>query len=422
MNNNQNNHTDPSVPILPWIMWILGVSFYAFSYFLQVSPSVMKQELMSEFAINATAFGNLAAFFFYTYALMQIPVGMFFDRFGIRKTLTIAIFICVSGCLIFGISYSIVTANVGRILMGIGCAFAPIATLAIINTWFPKKYFALLAGLMLTLGMLGAVAGEAPLLLLMKGIGWRHSILSLAIVGIFLAVFVWIIVRNHPKTTESSMTSPFQGLTSILANQQSWLLSIYAGLMFVAIPGFAGLWGIPFLSQTYFFSQETSATIVSLIFIGFAIGSPFFGWLSDYIHRRKLPMYIGTIGVLITMIVVISVPELSKITLSILMLLIGIFSSGFTTALATIKEVNHPESSATALGLMNLFNTLLGVAPQPVIGFMLDYLSAGEKHPNTQIFSAQQYHIALLILPTAFFVALLILPFIKETYCQQKGI
>ncbi|MBN1683845.1 MAG: MFS transporter [Gammaproteobacteria bacterium] len=404
---------------LPWLIFFLGVSFYAISYLLQVSPSVMKHELMLEFSIGAATFGNLAAFFFYSYGFMQLPVGMLLDRFGIRKSLTIAILICIGGCLLFAIADSVILANIGRLLMGIGCAFAPIACLTIINHWFPKNRFALLAGLMLTIGMLGAVAGEAPLSMIIKEMGWRHSIWSLAIICVILASTVWLIVKDKPYHKTEKKYPVFGGLKSVLFNKQTWLISFYAGFMFVAVLGFGGLWGTSYLMKAYPMSQATSASIISLIFIGFAMGSPFFGWLSDYVHRRKLPMYIGTLGALITILMVIYLPHLPYLSLRLLMLAIGFFSSGFTTALATVKEVNKPEVSATSLGIMNLFNTFLGAAPQPIIGLILDYSWEGGVHQGVREFTLQNYHQALLIIPGAFLISLIILPFIKETFCKQ---
>src|SRR5665213_3174456 len=81
--------------ILPWLICGIGMLFYCYNYFLRVSPSVMQDDLMQNLHITAYQFGNLAAFYYYAYTPMQIPVGMIYDRFGARIVLFIACLVAV---------------------------------------------------------------------------------------------------------------------------------------------------------------------------------------------------------------------------------------------------------------------------------------------------------------------------------------
>src|SRR3990167_3287158 len=76
--------------VLPWIMFSIAAMFYCFAYFLRVSPSMMENELSSQFHITATQLGNFSAFYYYAYTPLQIPVGVIVDRFGSRIVLSLA--------------------------------------------------------------------------------------------------------------------------------------------------------------------------------------------------------------------------------------------------------------------------------------------------------------------------------------------
>src|ERR1700730_15944572 len=83
-------------------IWGLAAVFYFYELVLLVSPSVMLNDLTLTFSTSAEQLGSLAAFYYYAYAAMQIPVGLLMDRFGPRILLTLAALFCALGCLIFG--------------------------------------------------------------------------------------------------------------------------------------------------------------------------------------------------------------------------------------------------------------------------------------------------------------------------------
>src|SRR6476660_5353350 len=113
----------------PWFICTLGMLFYCYNYFLRVSPSVMQNDLMQSLHINAYQFGTLAAFYYYAYTPMQVPVGMIYDRYGVRVVQFFACITAVLGVSIFISADTLWTASVGRLLIGLGTAFAYIGVL-----------------------------------------------------------------------------------------------------------------------------------------------------------------------------------------------------------------------------------------------------------------------------------------------------
>jgi len=311
----QQNHLFKS--IYPWLVFLLSSSFLFYKYLLQVSPSVMSDELMSVFHLSGASLGNMVAFYFYAYLCMQLPVGLLLDHFSPKRLVAAAIAVCAVGAVVFAKAQVVAIADLGRVLIGIGGAFSAVGTMKLITLWFPPRRFALISGLMMTLGMLGAVGGEAPLSHLVQSIGWRATSLYCGIGGFILAICVWIFIldRKAEYTPKASFQSNqfFSDLLDIIKNKQSWLISMYSGLAFAPISAFAGLWGVPFLVQASHLPRTNVAALVSLTFIGFAIGSPFAGWLSDRVKRRKPIMIIGTLVGLICLSALIYIPILTNI-------------------------------------------------------------------------------------------------------------
>lgn len=73
--------------ILGIFIYTLAALFLLYEMGLQVSPSIMTRNLMYEFKVGAASLGVMASFYFYSYTLMQIPVGLLFDRFNAGDSL-----------------------------------------------------------------------------------------------------------------------------------------------------------------------------------------------------------------------------------------------------------------------------------------------------------------------------------------------
>jgi MFS family permease len=416
-------NTLPSRSIMPWIVWGLGCLFYFYECLLQVSPSVMSSELMRDFTVTSQTLGILSGIYFYSYAAMQLPGGVLMDYFGPQRLLTIATAICAVSTIAFGLTDNFFMACIARLMIGFGSSFAAVGAMKLAANWFPAERFAFLTGMMVTIGMLGAIGGEAPLALLIDNYGWRESMIIMGSIGLILAVLIFVIAKDVPKTargtaheTGSNDDEPLlKSLVTLIKNKQLWLVALYGGLMYMATPIFCGLWGVPFLMFKMHIAKATAANYISLVFVGWAIASPLWGIFSNRIGRRKPPMYIGCVGALICCSTFIYAPIESGWVVELFLFAFGIFSAGFLPAFALAKELCSKKYVATGLSFMNMMN-MIG---QPIIGYILDKLWKGEVVDKVRVYPLEAYHIALSLLPIGMLIALVILPKVRETYCRN---
>ena len=186
----------------------------------------MYDHLMRDFAVSAAVLGNLAACYFYTYALMQLPVGLMVDRFGPRRLLTLAAFVAAAGSLLFGLAASIEIAYGARLLIGIGSGVVFISALKLATIWLPPGRFALVTGLTQAVAMIGAVAGQAPLAALIEAVGRRETMVLGAGLGLVLGLVIWSIARepdgfraNRAAATAATGLGPALG--AVFSNPQT---------------------------------------------------------------------------------------------------------------------------------------------------------------------------------------------------------
>lgn len=403
-----------------WLVWAFASLFLFYKYLLQVSPAVMVHDLMQHFALSGALIGNLAAGYFYAYLVMQLPTGIVLDRYSPRYVVTISILICAVGAIVFAWAPNYDMAFLGRVLIGIGGAFSAVGAMKLITIWFDPSKFALMSGLMVSVGMLGAVGGEAPISALLNHLTWQQTSLYCGVAGLVFAFLFWLLIKDKVSTPVGEVQGPIlKSLCQVMRLRQSWVVAIYSGLAFAPISAFGGFWGIPFLMQNDHLHKTSAAFLLSLIFVGFGVGTPLAGWLSDRIHNRKRVMASGTFLAMVLLIVLIYVPALSAIEVGVLVFLIGFFIGCFFVSFAMIKEINSPLVAGTAIGFINMFNALFGALTEPLVGHVIDSFWQGHAVMGVRVFSDFDYQMGMSILPVGMLVALILICFIRETHGKQ---
>lgn len=410
-----------------YIIFLLASSFYLYEFVLQVAPSVMAGPMMRTFNVSAEGFGVISAFYFYAYAPMQLPAGLLFDRYGPRKLMSIALILCAIGSFFFASTESVVTACIGRFLIGIASAFSFIGVLVLISRWFPAKNFAILAGIAQAMSSVGAISGEAPLAALTDAVGWRNASFILSIIGLFLALLLWTFIRDYPDQTTQNrpahkLKDEYHRLIEVCKNSYTWITGSYACTIWTPIAVFAALWGVPFLEEKYHVSVIVASSLCSMIWIGVGIGSPAFGWLSDRLNNRRLVLGISSACGLVATLILLYLPDVSIISMYFVLFLFGIGSSGQAVSFAVVSENNPGHLVGTASGFNNLCVLIGGAIFQPLVGVMLHNSSDSRLVNSIHVYNVHAYQNALFILPCCYLLSLLLVIFLlKESHPGRKS-
>jgi MFS family permease len=417
---------------LAWSIWGLGALFYLIGFYQRVAPAVITAELMRELQISAAALGHLSAFYYYAYVAMQIPTGILSDIWGPRRLLTASAFVAGIGALLFSMAPNLFWADLGRLLVGGSVGVAWVGTLKLAGNWFPSHLFALVSGIGLLFGIIGAVFAGVPLRLSVDLWGWRFVMLASAFITFAVCAAIWLFVRDDPRDKGYDGYHDIQpvlkngpryrilsGIRDVFKYPNTVLLFIIPGGIVGCVLTFSGLWGVPFLTTHYGMPPTEAAALASALLVAWAIGGPIFGGLSDRIGRRR-PLYL--IGCALTLIgwgFVIYYPDLPVAWLVALLLLSGFASGSMIISFAFAKESVPSHLAGTVSGITNMGVMMGPTLLQPAVGWVLDRCWQGNMLAGVRIYSFDAYRAGFSLMFAWTALALVLLLFTKETYCRQ---
>jgi len=412
---------------LPWIIWTAGAVFYCYEYLLRLLPSVMTTDLMRSYHVSAAVLGNLAAFYYYAYTPMQLPVGVMMDRYGPRRLLTFACLSCAVGSYLFASTGYLSIAEIGRFLVGFGSAFAFVGVLKLATIWLPPERFAMMAGLASSLGTFGGISGAIGLTAMVEWVGWHDTVFYSAVLGAVLTVLLYLIIRDKPEggpknpaSEETTLKQVISDLKEIMKMPAMWVNGLIGCLIYLPTTAFAELWAIPYFEQAHNFTHQQSAYAVSMLFLGWGIGAPLAGWVSDHINRRKLPLVAGCILAAVLVSILLYVP-LSKGVVYALMMLLGASYSVQVIVFAIGAELCPPRASGSAIAVTNMLVMLGGAIFQPLVGYLLEFRWAGRTMLGVHVFNEVEYQFAFAILPIAMIMGVLLIILLPETHPLRES-
>ncbi|MGA8261440.1 MAG: MFS transporter [Arenicellales bacterium] len=415
-----SSHGDGVSHSRAWAAFVLGTVYFGYAFAQRVAPSVMTVELMRDLSVGGAALGTLSACYFYGYAGLQLPVGVLIDHFGPRKLLSASLALCAIASAGFAFSHSMLPAAVTRTLIGATVAFSFVGALAIAGYWFPHGRFATLSGALMTVGMIGSIAGQAPLRVLVEHIGWRDSMVVLAIVAALLGILLFAAVPNRRRHRAAGVVDrhPLAGLMSAARNPQTWLCAAIGFAPSSTLLAFSGLWAVPWLSTVHGLPVAESAAIASVVSLGWAVGAPLMGWASDRMGRRKPVILVGMSLSLAALCLIIFTGIASTLVLCGLFFLSGFGGSTMVLSYVAVRELNPSDSTATALGMMNTVVVASGAILQPLIGWILDLNWSGGMIEGARVYGADTYAIAFTTLVATNVLGLACLFWLRETWCK----
>jgi len=265
------------------------------------------------------------------------------------------------------------------------------------------------------------MAGQAPMALIVSHVGWRKGLFYAGLLGILIAMFFYLFVRNKNNSSKSSkskqkgsQTLRLSNFTQLLKCKHNWLLMLYSGLAFSPVAVFGSLWGNPFLQEAFHLTRPEAATLTSMMFFGLAVGGPVFGFVSDKLGMRYGIMYFGVLLSLVSLLAALYAPNMPIWLEGTSLFLFGFGTGAFMLGFALGKEMNHIALAATVVALINTGDALFGAFSEPLVGKILDICWNGKVVSGVHYFTVHNFHIALLLLPIYLVCALICLRGLKR--------
>ena len=190
---------------------VIGLLFAAvlINYIDRGNLSVVAVPLMEYFKISPAKMGTLLSAFFWTYALLQIPVGYLVDRFGLKWTYAAAFLLWSLASAAVGMASEFWQVLVFRLLLGVGDSVAQPASLAYIRQNFPADQQGLPTAVYLSGMMIGPATGAFFGAVLLQWLGWRELFLLTGIGGcLWLLPWIWLAPNRKLVAAKKGDTPP----------------------------------------------------------------------------------------------------------------------------------------------------------------------------------------------------------------------
>jgi len=344
--------------------------FYAYQYILRVMPNIMLGDIMQQFDISVATFGQFSGVYYIGYSLMHLPIGIMLDRYGPKKVMTICILLTVVGLTPLLFAEHWVYPIVGRFLIGLGSSAAILGVFKIIRMTFDAKRFPRILSLSVTIGLIGAIYGGAPVSYMRELLGYRVVIQLFAVAGLLLAGATFWIIPNMKNLPEKTVLSDIK---EVLTNSRVVWSCIFAGLMVGPLEGFADVWGTVFLKQAYGFEGTLAASMPSMIFIGMCFGAPVLSFIAD-----KMGGYLATIiAAGITMAVCFAsliIWQLPSALLTFNFLVVGVCCAYQILAIYKVSTYVREEVVGLTTAIANMIIMIFGYAFHSLIGGIVNIM------------------------------------------------
>ncbi|MEW6090793.1 MAG: MFS transporter [Pseudomonadota bacterium] len=365
-----------------YIVSLVGILclVYTVSQFLRSSTGVIAPNLAADLGLRPEGLGILSGAFFLSFALAQIPVGILLDRYGARITMIGSVGIAIIGCFVFAIAEGEAGLTLARVLMGLGCSAMLMGPLMIYRWWFAPEKFAMLSGLQISIGTIGALMATAPLAFSTEMFGWRASFVGAGLVTLVLALAMGFIARDTPpgivppERPHETLAQSFGGIFEVMRWPGVWPLFVMISCGYASFAAVQTLWASPYLADVHGLDLSARGYVLLGITGGQVVGLLIWGYAERIFGSIKKPIMAGAImsASILALLALFEAPALSLVTA--LFIVFGL-NAGYTPLLLAHGRLLFPDRLAgRGITLLNLGNMAGVFVLQALTGALIGQL------------------------------------------------
>ena len=338
---------------------------FALSQAFRTIPSITVNGIAEELQAGPAALALFSGVFHWSFALMQVPVGLALDIFGVRRAM-----IALSGFAILGGAICTVAPNMnalflGQILIGVGCAPAFMAAIVFTSQHWPVARFAAVSGLVLAIGSSGILLSATPLAWVVDGWSWRSAFAVLTIMSIFTLLASALILEKsavqRSRRLAPEVWAAFYGLRFVLFGRRPVALLAIGFVSYGAIITIRGLWIVPMFVERYGLSLLSAGNVALLFSIAMILGPAIMGQFDPGDKAR--PAIITTIALAIAATIgALTIFDGLSLWLDVILCTaLGFLSGSFILIYAEARSSYPPELTGRGLTALNM-SFFLGAA------------------------------------------------------------
>ncbi len=325
---------------------------YVLSQFFRAFLAVLSLDLEKDIDATPEDLAFASGLWFLVFAAMQLPVGWALDRVGPRLTAAALLLVGgAGGAAVFATASSAFYISVAMALIGVGCSPVLMASYFIFAREYPPARFATLAAVMLGVGSVGNLVASYPTALAVELMGWRATLLGLAVISAVIALGIWVSVSDPAKVETEHRGS----VLDLLKEPALWLILPLMLVAYAPSAALRGLWAGPYLNDVFGLSTTQIGT-ATLIMGSAMIGGTFaYGPLDRILGTRKWVIFGGNaLGAAALGMLCLWID--SAIWVSVLLLaVIGFLGASFPVIMAHGRAFVPPHLVGRGVTLLNLF-------------------------------------------------------------------
>jgi sugar phosphate permease len=400
-----------------FLIFLTLSALYFFSMFYRFSNAVISPNLTEDLGLNAETLGILGGAFFYSFTLLQIPMGPLLDRVGPRIVVSASSLIGALGAFLFASGNSFFMVLLGRVLIGVGMSSVLMGSMKVFVLNFPPERFATLVGVLLSIGTFGSIFAASPLAYFTSLIGWKTIYILSGVITALLAFLAFQVldVEKEAGTGGSALPESDVGILPsirlILSSRIFWQLGAVAFFRYGTISALQGLWLGHFLIRMKGYSPVEAGNLLIFLAVGAIVGGPVAGQLSDRVlHSRKGLALVGLSLYALALFPLSGMVDIqNSVCYGILFFFIGFFNNFGMLIFSHAKEMFPTAILGTVITFVNFFTMAGGAILMPALGKVIEaYPHTGNSYP------AEAYHLAFFICFLGMTVSLIFYAFSKS--------
>ncbi|MGZ8289916.1 MAG: MFS transporter [Telluria sp.] len=265
---------------------------YLLSYGLRSINAVIAPSLMGEIGLSNSDMGLLSSAYFVAFGCMQLPLGIWLDKYGPRRTESALLVIAAVGAAVFASSSTLAGLWIGRALIGIGVSACLMAAFKAYRQWFAPEQQSQLASWMLVAGTSGALTATVPVTMALPLIGWRGIFWGVAAALLLVSAAIFLSLRSIERrfaadgAKESAAHSNDGGYRLIFGSAYFWRMGVLGlvnhGIFFALQTLWAGPWMMTVLGK----SQQQTGEILFMLNLVLMLSYLALGWAAPRLLAR----------------------------------------------------------------------------------------------------------------------------------------